>query len=251
MAVRGVLLDMGGVLYVGDKPLPGAHVALNRLRAAGLPLRFVTNTTSSPKRTVLEKLSRMGFEVEAAELFTPAVAARQWLRERHLVPWLLVAPSLLEDLPKTGTAPDAVVIGDAGPGFTYEALNRAFRLIVAGAPLVALARNRYFLQPDGLTLDAGAFVAALEYAAEVQAVVLGKPAADFFDAALTSIGCRPQDAVMVGDDWESDINGAIEAGLAGILVCTGKYKGGDENKLATGARTAADIAEAVEMILAR
>jgi HAD superfamily hydrolase (TIGR01458 family) len=251
MTIRGVLLDIGGVLYVGDRPVDGAHEALEELRAAALDLRFITNTTSSPKRGVLGKLARMGFEVAPDELFTPAAAAREWLAARGLTPWLLVAEPLLEDFPNRGDKPDAVVVGDAGPGFTYEALNQAFRLIMDGAPLIALAKNRYFMQPDGLTLDAGAFVAALEYAAGVQATVLGKPAPDFLAAALASIGCPAGEAVMIGDDWESDVNGAMAAGLDGILVKTGKYAAGDEAKLDPGALVAADIAGAVEFILGR
>lgn len=251
MTTRGVLLDIGGVLYVGDRPIDGAHEALEELRAAGLAIRFITNTTSNPRRGVLGKLARMAFEIEPQELFTPAAAARDWLAVRGLMPWLLVAEALLEDFPDRGDEPDAVVIGDAGPGFTYEALNQAFRLIMDGAPLIALAKNRYFMQPDGLTLDAGAFVAALEYAAGVDAIVLGKPAPDFFAAALAAMGCPAGEAVMVGDDWEADVNGAMQAGLGAILVQTGKYAKGDEAKLNPGALVAADIAGAVELIIER
>ncbi|MBE9553486.1 MAG: TIGR01458 family HAD-type hydrolase [Proteobacteria bacterium] len=249
MTIRGVLLDIGGVLYVGDQPVDGAREALEGLRAAGLALRFITNTTSSPKRSVLDKLARMGFDIEPQELFTPAAAARDWLAVRGCTPWLLVAEPLLEDFPDRDGEPDTVVIGDAGPGFTYEALNRAFRLIMDGAPLIALAKNRYFMQPDGLTLDAGAFVTALEFAAGVEATVLGKPAPDFFIAALSSIGCPAGEAVMIGDDWESDVDCAMEAGLGGILVKTGKYAQGDEAKLNPGAEVAEGIAGAVELIL--
>jgi HAD superfamily hydrolase (TIGR01458 family) len=251
MIVRGVLLDIGGVLYVGDRPIDGAREALEGLRAAGLDLRFITNTTSSPKRGVLDKLARMGFDIAPEELFTPAAAARDWLAARGCTPWLLVAQALLEDFPDQGGEPDAVVIGDAGPGFTYEALNRAFRLLMEGAPLIALAKNRYFMTVDGLTLDAGAFVAALEFAAGVEATVLGKPAPDFFAGALASMGRGANETMMIGDDWESDVNGAMEAGLSGILVNTGKYVEGDETKLNPGALVAADIAEAVELILQR
>lgn len=249
MTIRGVLLDIGGVLYVGDRPIAGARTALDGLRTARLPLRFITNTTSSPKRAVLEKLARMGFNVAPDELFTPATAARDWLAARDLTPWLLVAEPLLEDFPDSREEPNTVVIGDAGPGFTYEALNEAFRLIMDGAPLIALAKNRYFMKPEGLTLDAGAFVAALEFAAQVEAVVLGKPAPDFFAAALASMGRKADETVMIGDDWESDVNGAMAAGLGGLLVKTGKYKCSDEAKLLPSALVAEDIAEAAEMIL--
>lgn len=249
MAIRGVLLDIGGVLYVGDRPVKGAHRALQAMRAARLTLRFITNTTSSPKRSVLDKLARMGFEIAPDELFTPAAAARDWLAARGLTPWLLIAESLHEDFPGVGDSPNAVVVGDAGPGFTYQALNQAFRLIMDGAPLIALAKNRYFMQPDGLTLDAGAFIAALEFASGAESTVLGKPAPGFFAAALESMRCSAEETVMIGDDWESDVNGAIAVGLGGILVKTGKYRDGDEAKLAAGAKVAGDIGAAATMII--
>lgn len=250
MTVRCVLLDIGGVLYIGDDPLPGASGALARLRDAGMPLRFLTNTTSTPKRKVLEKLDRMGFGIATEELLAPAAVARSWLEERRLSPWLLSSPELAEDFEGLdGDAGLAVVVGDAGTGFTYQRLNEAFRLLMDGAPLVALGRNRYFRKPDGLTLDAGPFVAALEYAAGVEATVLGKPAPAFFAAALASAGCTPGEAVMIGDDREADVNGAVAAGLHGILVRTGKYRPGDEGGLDENAIAVDDTDAAVTAIL--
>jgi HAD superfamily hydrolase (TIGR01458 family) len=93
-----------------------------------------------------------------------------------------------------------------------------------GAELIALQRNRYWLRPEGLALDVGPFVAALEYAARVDAFVVGKPSADFFATILAGIPAEPGEAAMVGDDVESDVGGALDAGLAGVLVRTGKYR---------------------------
>jgi len=228
--ISGVLLDLAGVVYDGEKPIAGAVDAVARLRDAGLPLRFVSNTTRSTKRAILGKLQGMGLAVGHDELFTPAEAARAWLRQHDRSPYLLIHPDLesdFHDLPRSGKA--AVVVGDAGEGFTYSALNGAFRALVDGADFLALAGNRTFRDVDGgLSLDAGPFVAALEFAAGRQAIVLGKPSADFFHAALASMECRAEEAVMVGDDVESDIAGALQAGLArALLVRTGKYRPGD------------------------
>ncbi|HEX6584623.1 MAG TPA: HAD hydrolase-like protein, partial [Thermoleophilaceae bacterium] len=99
-----------------------------------------------------------------------------------------------------------------------------FRHLLAGAELIALQKNRYWLREDGLCLDVGPFVAALEYAAACEAHVVGKPAAAFFGDVLDGAGTAPDQAVMVGDDIESDIGGALRAGLAAILVRTGKYR---------------------------
>jgi HAD superfamily hydrolase (TIGR01458 family) len=252
--IEGVLLDLGGVVYVGDGPLPGALEALDRLRAAGLSLRYITNTTRTPKRAMLDKLRRLGVPAEAGDLFMPALAARHHLEARGLSPALLIHPALEEDfegLPAKGR--NAVVIGDAAQGFTYPALNAAFRAIEAGAEFLALARNRSFQDDDGsLSLDAGPFVAALEYASGRKATLFGKPSRAFFEAALGSLGCPAEAAVMVGDDVESDIAGAMAAGLAGLLVRTGKYRLGDEARITPPpSAVLADLSEAVDWILKR
>lgn len=254
-AIRGVLLDLGGVAYVGDETLPGAVDAVARLRGAGLAVCFITNTTRTPRRAFLDKIRRLGLSVEADELFMPAIAARRLLEARGLCPLLLVHPALVEDfagLPAAG--PPAVVVGDAAGGFTYEALNAAFRLLVEEqAEFLALARNRSFKDDDNrLSLDAGPFVAALEYATGRAAAVFGKPSAEFFGAARESLGCIAAEAVMVGDDVEADIAGALAAGIAGVLVRTGKYCAGDEDRIdpPPGA-VVADLAEAADWILTR
>jgi HAD superfamily hydrolase (TIGR01458 family) len=229
--INGVLLDLSGVIYVGNQVLPGAIEAVARLRDAGLPVRFLTNTTRTPKKGIVNRLRTMGLTLADGELFTPAKAACDWLAANKRSPHLLIHPDLTEDFEGLAEqAGKAVVIGDAGTGFTYDALNAAFRELMGGADFLALATNRTFKDRDGeLSLDAGAFVAALEFATQRRATVLGKPSADFFSAALTSIGCAAGDAAMVGDDAEMDVSGALSAGLAhGVLVRTGKYLAGVE-----------------------
>ena len=235
----GVLLDLGGVLYVGNEPLPGAVEALGRLRRLGIPLRFVTNTSRRPRRQLVADLRAMGFDIEAEELFTAPLAARGWLEREGLRAWPLVEPALLEDLEgvTAGESPGAVLVGDAPSQFDYAHLNRAFRFLMAGARLVAAGRNRYFREAGGLSLDAGPFVAALEYAAGVEAVITGKPAPAFFHEGVAALGCAPGTVWMVGDDVEADVLGATAAGLQGVLVRTGKYRPGDERRLADTAGT--------------
>ena len=251
-AAKGVLLDLGGVVYVGDEPLPGAREAIGRLKAAGLPLRYLTNTTRKPRRALLESLEKMELPVAEEELFMPAIAARALLERNGLSAHLLVHPALEEDFAGLeGGEGEALVVGDAAEGFTYQALNTAFRVLEGGAEFYALARNRSFQDDDGeRSLDTGAFVAALEYASRRQAKVLGKPARAFFHAAVESLGCAPEDAVMVGDDAEADVGGAKDAGLKAVLVRTGKYQEGDEARISTPPdHVAADLAAAAEWIL--
>jgi len=229
-AVRALLVDLDGVLYVEDEPIAGAVEAVQAFRDAGVGLRFVTNTTQRSRGQTLEKLERLGMPVAPDELITPAVLAVEHCRSRgHERVALLMADDVKADfaeLTETDEHADAVVVGDLGERFDYATLNQAFRLIIDGAELIALQRNRSWLRADGLSLDVGPFVAALEYAANVEAVVVGKPARAFFLLALSQLGAEPEDAAMVGDDVESDTGGAVRAGLRGVLVRTGKFREG-------------------------
>ncbi|MCP4380714.1 MAG: TIGR01458 family HAD-type hydrolase [Hyphomicrobiales bacterium] len=251
--ISGALIDLAGVVYLGTRAVPGAVEAIERLRAADVPIRFVTNTTRMAKAGVLERLSAMGLGVDPPDLFTPAAAARAWLTANRRSPHLLIHPALVEDFEGLGAYPDeAIVVGDAGVGFTYDSLNAAFRALMSGAAFLALAKNRYFLDRDGvLSLDAGGFVAALEFASGQQAVILGKPAPDFYAAVVASLGRTGAETVMVGDDIEADVSGALRAGIgAALLVRTGKYQpGAEDGRRPAPTAVVDDIVAAVDWIL--
>jgi phospholysine phosphohistidine inorganic pyrophosphate phosphatase len=225
---EGLLLDLSGVIYVQDEAVPGAAEALERFRSNGLPLRLVTNTTMRPRRSILERLERLGIEADPDELITPASLARRRCEEAgYDSVSLVVLDELREDLEgleRQGDSVDAVIVGDLGEGWDYEILNRAFRELMEGAELIALQKNRYWETADGLSLDAGPFVASLEYATGREAEVMGKPSPAFFELALGELGVSAEQAAMVGDDVEADVGGAIDEGLSGILVRTGKYR---------------------------
>ncbi|HKJ87643.1 MAG TPA: TIGR01458 family HAD-type hydrolase, partial [Gammaproteobacteria bacterium] len=168
--IRGVLLDLSGVLYQGDRALSGAPEAVAELQEAGIPLRFITNTTRTPGRILLRRLADLGFPIPTEQLYAAPAVARDYLKRHGRTPFPVIHPDLREefaDFPEAG--PDAVLVGDAGPAFTYERLNAAFRLLMDGAPLLAMGRNRYFREEEGFSLDQGPFVAALEYAARTEA----------------------------------------------------------------------------------
>jgi HAD superfamily hydrolase (TIGR01458 family) len=228
LRATAVLLDLDGVLYVEDEPIAGAVEAVAALRERGLRLRFVTNTTSRPRRDILARLERLGMPVPERELVTPArLAVEHCLAAARRRALLLMRDDVKADLAglqEVREGADVVVVGDLGEDFGYRVLNQAFRELLAGAELVALQKNRYWRTPEGLSLDVGPFVAALEYATGCDAVVVGKPAPAFFATVLAGLGERPANAVMVGDDVESDVGGALRAGLAGVLVRTGKYR---------------------------
>jgi HAD superfamily hydrolase (TIGR01458 family) len=225
MVIRGVLLDLDGTLHVGRRPVDGAREAVGVLKSSGVALRYVTNTTRRPRRWVCRRLLSMGFEVEEREIFTPARAAAGKIGTRSCFP--LVDESLLEDLAGvnlTDDRPDYVLVGDIGSRFTYDRLDPAFRHLMEGAELLALQKNRFWRTEGGLSLDAGPFVAALEYASGKKASVVGKPERDFFQLALEDLGLEAHEVGMVGDDAEADVIGAKRAGLLGIQVRTGKWR---------------------------
>ena len=246
-----VFIDLSGTLHVGRQPLPGAIEAVARLRKEGFRVRFVSNTSSKGRRRLLAALQEMGFDIAYEELFTAPLVVHRYLQRHKLRPYLLVHPDLMEefaDLPQQD--PNAVVVGCALDHFTYANLNKAFRLLKQGAKLIATGHTACFEGRDGLQLDAGPFVAALEYAVGTQALVLGKPSTGFFEAAREEFSCPGNRITMIGDDAASDVGGAMEAGMRGILVQTGKYRAGDETKIGrTGAIVVPDMEAAVDRIL--
>lgn len=255
MAIRSLLIDLEGVLYQKGKPIPGAVETAARLRREGYAIRFLSNTTIMPRRAILEGLHGMGFEAKPNELFTPPIVASRALKEdKRSRIHLAAAPVLAEDFREfelVDEAPDAVVLGDLGPGFTYERLNRLFAMLLDGAGLYALHRNRYWRKEDDLVLDLGPFVAALEYAAGTEAQVMGKPSRAFFEMALADLGAKPSETLMVGDDIDGDIAGATGAGIKAVQVRTGKFRPKDEEH--PGARPLARIGSVAELekVLAR
>lgn len=226
--VSAVLIDLDGVLYVEDEVIDGATDAVERLRRRGLAVRFVTNTTAHSRNQTLDKLARLGFTVNERELVTPAGLAVQHCRDQgHRRVALIMNEEVkrdFADLEEAAEDAEAVIIGDLGSAFGYDVLNHAFRQVMNGGELIALQKNRYWMRADGLSLDVGPFVAAIEFATGQEAYVVGKPARGFFDGVLAGLEMDAPTAAMVGDDIESDIGGALRAGLDTILVRTGKYR---------------------------
>lgn len=235
--VDGLLLDMDGVLALSFEPLPGAVDTLAWIKGQGIPFRIVTNTTTHSRTALAETLRAGGFDIVADDIITAVVGTAVHLRVHHpdARVLLLTDGDARQDLDGvTVVGPDepadVVVVGGAGVDFTYENLNRAFRLLMEGASLVAMHRNLYWRTAEGLELDAGAYVTGLEEAANVAATICGKPAPEFFDSALTLLGLKADRVAMVGDDIVNDVLGAQASGLTGVLVRTGKFMPSDLSK---------------------
>lgn len=230
--IQGLLVDLDGVLYVGETPVPGAQEVIKRLVASGIPRRFLTNTTTRTATAVTNKLQRLGFDVSESEIFSPITATVQYLRglgRPSINPVVRdsVLPALAE-FPVNNERPDYVVIGDIGAAWSYPLVNTIFAQLNAGSELIAMHKNKYFQGEEGLQVDIGAFVAGLEFVSGKQARVIGKPSRDFFEQALRSLQLSASEVAMIGDDIETDVGGGKAAGMAGILVKTGKYREGCE-----------------------
>ena len=229
--VRGVVLDLDGTVYEGGTVIAGAADVVDTLRSEGLKVCFATNTTRHPRVTLVERLRRLGIDTSADDVITAPTAAATWLRRHGVSSVALHLPEAttveFKEFVLDAPLPDAVVVGDLGENWTFDRLNLAFRQLLAGAELVAIQRNRYWKTAEGLRLDAGPFVAALEYASGREAVTAGKPSAAFFDAAARLLNLPRSSLVMVGDDVVSDVGGAVQAGLRGVLVRTGKFRPDD------------------------
>jgi HAD superfamily hydrolase (TIGR01458 family) len=225
---EGLVLDLDGTVYFGNQPVPGVAEAIEKLRQAGVPMCFATNTTRRPRSDLVARLASMGIEVSADELFTAPVAAARWLAEvgATRVSLLLAGPTYEEFSGFTldDETPEYVVVGDLGEEWTFDRLNRAFRALMHGAALVAIQKNRFWDPGGGLCLDAGPFVAALEYASGRDAVLVGKPSTAFFATAAGFVGVPLDRVAAVGDSVVNDVVGGQRAGCLGVAVRTGTFR---------------------------
>ena len=239
-SMQAILFDLDGVIYQGETAIAGAKEVVAWVRAQGIPHLFLTNTTSRPRAAIAAKLQAMGIDIDEEALLTPPLAAARWLSEsgvRNVA--LFVTEATSSEFSALSRNPlanvDAVVVGDLGERWDFSTMNGAFRLLMsASAPqLVALGMTRYWLSESGLRLDVGPFIKALEYATGREAIVIGKPAPHYFNAALSKLGVAAEKTLMIGDDIRGDIEGAQRLGMKAVLVRTGKFRPDD---LAQGVR---------------
>ena len=229
----GILLDIDGVLAVSWKSLPGAAETLGWLAEQGMSFRLVTNTSSRSRRQIAELLADAGMEVEPSAILTAVSSAARYLDEHYRGSGCLVVNEgpLGEDLEGVeiveADSAGVVLLGGAGPSVDYRVLDAVFKLADDGVPVVALHRNTRYQTADGPALDMGAFIVGLETAAGIEIPIVGKPAPEFFQAALDDLAVDPGHALMVGDDIGSDVRGAQAIGITGVLVRTGKFRPSD------------------------
>jgi HAD superfamily hydrolase (TIGR01458 family) len=226
--IQGLLFDLDGVLYIGAQPIPGAIEAVARVRASGLPCRFVTNTSTLSQASLRQKLAVLGFDIPSKEIVSAPQAAVLYLRNLGApVCKLLLAEDVKRDFGEFYQSDEEaqyIVVGDIGGAWNYAMMNQVFARLLAGAQLIAIHKNRFWQTEQGLQMDIGGFVTALEYASGTKATLIGKPSETFYRMALQEMGLPTGSVAMIGDDIDADVGGAQQAGLMGVLVKTGKYR---------------------------
>ncbi|CAG0965246.1 phospholysine phosphohistidine inorganic pyrophosphate phosphatase [Methylophilaceae bacterium] len=227
-SIQGVLFDLDGVLYTGSTVIEGAIEAVNRIRGSHIKCRFVTNTSTLSLASLQHKINALGFQIPANEIISAPQAALRYLQKQpNPVCRLLLADDVKQDFSaftQSDTEAEYIVVGDMGEKWSYQILNEVFNSLVNGAKLIAIHKNKFWQTEQGLKLDIGGFIHGLEYASGAQAMIIGKPSSDFFQIALNDMHLKAAEVAMIGDDIDSDIGGAQQAGLQGILVRTGKYR---------------------------
>ncbi|XP_066095757.1 phospholysine phosphohistidine inorganic pyrophosphate phosphatase isoform X2 [Saccopteryx bilineata] len=255
--VRGVMLDISGVLYDsgegGGKPITGSVEAVARLQRSGLKVRFCTNESQKSRKHLVAELRRLGFDISEGEVTSPPPAACLILKKRGLRPHLLVHDEVRSEFAQIDTSnPNCVVIADAGDNFSYQNMNKAFQVLMGleNPVLISLGKGRYYKVTSGLMLDVGGYMKALEYACGVEAEVVGKPSPEFFQSALQEMGVEAHQAVMIGDDILFDVGGAQQCGMRALQVRTGKFRPSDEHHPKVKADGYVDnLSEAVDLLL--
>jgi len=233
---KGILLDLEGVIYEGSRLIDGSIETINKLLAHGFKIKYLTNTTTTSRRLVFEKLIQFKLPLIEPDIFSPAIAANIFLKKKNISRIsLFTNQSLQEDFADfviDDLEPEAIILGDLYKEFSWEKLNKAFQIILEANPLIiALHKNRYCKRENKLGLDLGPFVAALEYATSKKSVLIGKPEKNFFNLAIEDIKLKNEEVLMIGDDIIADIGGAKNILLKTIQVKTGKFQKKDETNL--------------------
>jgi phospholysine phosphohistidine inorganic pyrophosphate phosphatase len=235
--MRAILFDLDGVIYNAEEPIIGADETVAWIQQEGIPHLFVTNTSSRGRKALVDKLKNFGIHTDLNSILSPCSTAAEWLKEKGKgAVALFIKPEAFEEFEGLDLLPDNaqsgarhVVIGDLSETWDFAKLNRAFRLLHSDprTSLIALGMTRYWNAADGLRLDVAPFIAALECATGRKAVVFGKPSQSFYRAAAKQLQLPADEIAMVGDGIDTDIAGAQNAGMKGVLLRTGKFRPSD------------------------
>lgn len=224
------LFDLDGVFYKGKESRVkiGGTKAIEAIRARRKKLYVLTNNSTDTVETIHSRLEEFAVPVKKEEILTSSLLTAEYLRDRHgRVSYFLVGEEGLDlEMKKCGhrrtegEKAEFVVVG-LDRKMTYEKLDHAARLARNGAGIVATHNSRLYMYKTGPAMATGPIVKAIEYASQKRSTVIGKPSPLMFRIALVRAGCKKGEAVMIGDQADTDIAGSARAGIDSILVTSG------------------------------
>jgi HAD superfamily hydrolase (TIGR01450 family) len=249
---RLFLFDLDGVLLKGkEKPIKlGGTIVFEKIRSRGKKLLVVTNNSTDTVEAVHRRLKRAGIPVALEEVLTSTRLTAEYIAETYgNASFFLVGERGFEaELRRAGltrsrgSKADVVVVG-LDRRLTYAKLDKAVRLARGGAHIVACHPSRMYMYKRGPAIGVGPILKAIEYGAEKRGVSIGKPSPLMFELALKLAGCSAEETVMVGDQEDTDVEGASRVGIDAILVLSGLYDGKTKTKAVGVVENVDDLAD--------
>ncbi|WP_455382285.1 HAD-IIA family hydrolase [Salinispira pacifica] len=224
---QGIICDMDGVIYHGNRLLPGVREFLEWIRKTDKSFLFLTNSSERTPRELREKLARLGLDVGLEHFYTSALATAAFLSSQHPggTAYVIGGNGLINALYEAGFAmndvnPDYVVVGET-LSYTYDTITQAINLVEKGARLIGTNPDLTGPGERGIVPATGAIISPIELATGRRAYFVGKPNPLMMRQGLKRLGCRREDAIIVGDRMDTDIVAGIESEIDTILVLTG------------------------------
>ena len=224
MSKKPVLIDFDGVVKIGVSPAPDAKKFLNFLFESNIPACILSNSTLRTGDLIREYFASHDINLQIPAL-TAFDATVSFVKKSYKKVKVYCRDYLIQHFEGMldEDNPEAVVIGDIEDKWNFKIMNDIFKKVFTGADLIAMHKNKYWSPHGELLVDAGAFIAGIEYSTNRKAILIGKPSKLYFETALDKIDCLPEDGFyMVGDDIENDVLAAQEIGGTGVLIYTGK-----------------------------
>ena len=224
---KGFICDMDGVIYHGNKILPGVADFIQWLREEKKDYLFLTNNSVYTTRELQQKLSRMGLDVPEEHFYTSALATASFLKEQApgCSVYAIGEAGLINALYDAGitmndVSPDYVVVGE-GKTYTLETITKATNLVLGGAKLIGTNSDVSGPLENGIAPACGALVSPIEIATGTRAYFCGKPNPLMMRTGLKLLQCHSAEAVMVGDRMDTDVISGLESGMSTVLVLSG------------------------------
>jgi HAD superfamily hydrolase (TIGR01458 family) len=226
MKFKTLLIDLDDVLKLGDSPAPDVKDFFKFINENKIPSCILSNSTLRTGELVKEFFNQHGITLSIPAI-TAFDATLSFVKKNYKKVQVYCREYLIHHFEGMidSENPEAVVIGDIEDKWNYQIVNDIFKKVIAGADLVAMHKNKYWNPHGELLIDAGAFINGIEFASGKEAILIGKPSAHYFKAALEKIDSKLEESFfMIGDDIENDIKAAQDMGGEGILIYTGKTK---------------------------